>query len=331
MIEVSVVLPFYNSEKYIGSSIESILNQTYKNFEIIAIDDFSNDKSYEIVQGLANKDSRIRLYTNEKKGLVKALNMGVYLSQGKYIARMDHDDLARPTRLAVQKKYLDDNSHIDACGSSIESFRGSKKRVWRSVRGEREIRVFSLFDSPLFHPTLFVKSEVLKCNPYCQDHEYVEDYELWQRLLLKGYLITNLEDVLLEYRLHDKQISSEEKDVMLAGLIRAQSKYFSSTAKVEVPKLLKLYLLSSKYKKKNIEDFPSIRYLVKELISLSSLNSFYCKDTLRAELKKRVLRWVISLPNGIVRSSYLVRHFSCDLKFHFSDYIYLIIKKIIKK
>src|SRR5688500_15226048 len=118
---ISVVMSAYNSDKYIAKAIESILNQTFKDFEFIIINDGSKDESLKIIKRYGKKDKRIVLIDNKKNlGLIKSLNKGLKIAKGKYIARMDSDDIAMPQRFKIQLDYLDKNRNIFLVGTSFE-------------------------------------------------------------------------------------------------------------------------------------------------------------------------------------------------------------------
>jgi len=116
-VKVSIVMSVYNAQKYLDEAIESILNQTYSNFEFIIINDGSTDKSLEIIENYAKKDSRIIVINRENKGLIYSLNEGIRKANGKYIARMDADDISLPQRLEKQVEFMEKNKNIGICGT----------------------------------------------------------------------------------------------------------------------------------------------------------------------------------------------------------------------
>lgn len=159
MIKISVVMPAYNAEKYIGQAIESILNQTYSNFEFIIINDGSNDKTKEVI--LSYKDDRIIYLENERNfGIVVTLNKGLEKANGEYIARMDADDIAEPNRFEKQIKYLDKNIEIGVLGSGICTFGEnieSKKRLFTT--NADQLKAELIFSSCIAHPTVMIRKE----------------------------------------------------------------------------------------------------------------------------------------------------------------------------
>ena len=178
---ISVILPVFNGEKYIRESVESILCQTFKEFEFIIIDDGSTDKSVEIIKSF--NDSRIKLLrNNENKGIIFSLNKGIEEATGKYIARMDGDDIACPERLKIQFEFMERNPEVGICGTFVKRFGSILRRgLLKLPVSNDEIKVNSLFFCSFVHPTVMFKKEVLTKNDlkYSEDFKGVEDYNLW--------------------------------------------------------------------------------------------------------------------------------------------------------
>jgi glycosyltransferase involved in cell wall biosynthesis len=203
-------MPVYNGEKFLRESINSILNQTYTNFEFIIIDDGSKDSSVEIIKGY--KDKRIKFYRNHKnKGLPYTLNRGIDLSRGKYIARMDHDDVSLTYRLEKQVTFMEDNPEIDICGSAIVTeFKGTDK-IFRQPSHHEEIKATLLFKNAMAHPTIVMrKKSMVKCGLlYDPLMVNAEDYELWTRVCW-SLKMANIYEPLLNYRRHNNQMVARE-------------------------------------------------------------------------------------------------------------------------
>lgn len=212
---VSVIIPCYNAEKYVESAIRSIMNQTYKNLEIIITDDCSTDDTLEILQKLAKEDSRIKLYKNETNlKIVKTLNNMISQANGKYIARMDADDISLPERIEKQVAFLEQNINFSFCGTNACHIDENGKIVDKSVLPEtyEDNKFFLKFYSTFYHPTVMIRSDVYKKNLYDQEFLYAEDYELWIRLIfkqnLKGF---NLNERLFLYRIFNNQSSEKHR------------------------------------------------------------------------------------------------------------------------
>ena len=197
---VSVVMPVYNGEKYLRESIDSILNQTYTDYEFIIVNDGSNDKTEEII--LSYNDNRIRYIKNEKNlQIVKSLNRGIELAKGRYIARMDADDISLPRRFEKQITFMENNLEIGVCGTWLKTI-GEKEEVWKLpvIHEEIAMQMFFFIDNASY--SVSQDSHIKKLTHiYSDDFNKAEDYELWTRLLVKTKF-ANYPKVLLKYRLY---------------------------------------------------------------------------------------------------------------------------------
>lgn len=224
---VSVIMPAYNTEKYISEAINSILNQTYKNFELFIIDDCSTDRTVEIIK--AYVDARIRFIYNEKNyGLVYSLNKCINLAKGKYIARMDSDDISLPERLCEQVEYMELKPDVSIIGTAFRY--SDSKEVVQHPEGDDLIKIQLLNNTAFGHPTVMIRKNDLINNYLVYDHSFLpaEDYELWTRMAEKGLKMANLSTIGLIYRRHNSQISSSRHDEqsMLTENIRRKHRSF---------------------------------------------------------------------------------------------------------
>jgi glycosyltransferase involved in cell wall biosynthesis len=181
---VSVVMSVYNGEKYLRDSIESILNQTYKDFEFIIIDDGSTDRSKQIIQSYSDK--RIRLISRENRGLVSSLNEAIGLARADYIARQDDDDVSMPTRLQKQYKFIQENPAYGLVGTRRQniSHNGSGLDVPELPIGDRDIRKSVYEYNPITHGSVFFDKQVfVKAGGYEEGKVPGEDYLLWVKML----------------------------------------------------------------------------------------------------------------------------------------------------
>ncbi len=212
-------MPVYNAEKYIQAAVESILNQTFTNFEFIIINDGSTDNSLKILEDYAHQDERIRLISRENKGLVATLNEGIAIAQAPLIARMDADDISLLERLKIQKEYMDSHPDVVCLGSQVKVIDGKGRFLIHNdiKQGHDEIVLSALQGvSPIIHPTAMIRLEALKkINGYSIDNYPAEDLALWIDLSEIGQLV-NLEMPLLEYRIHDNSISTSSHELQLA-------------------------------------------------------------------------------------------------------------------
>jgi glycosyltransferase involved in cell wall biosynthesis len=216
-LPISVLMPVFNAEKYLREAIESILYQTFADFEFIIINDGSTDGSKDII--LSYSDSRIKYVENESNlGVVKTANRGIDLCCGKYMFRMDADDISSPLRLEKQYRFMERHPEIGVCGSwarVIDKNGGITGKIIQQTRPEF-IRIHLLFSVPLMQPSCCIRTSILKENPYRKE-PVTEDYELWCRLN-DCTRMANLPEFLLQYRWHETNISKEKE------LIRYQNK-----------------------------------------------------------------------------------------------------------
>lgn len=206
--KISVIMPVYNCELYVKEAIDSVLNQTYTNFELLIIDDASTDKTIELVKEYV--DVRINLIEKSiNTGLTNSLNLGLQLAKGEYIARMDGDDISLPERFAKQVLFLEENQEVILCGSWF-SIIGSDTII-RVPEHHEEIKLAFLKGNCIAHPSVMMRKLVLDAFQVVYDvsKEPAEDYDLWVRLMLKGKL-HNLQEVLLDYRTHGEQVTKRQ-------------------------------------------------------------------------------------------------------------------------
>ncbi|RLA87462.1 MAG: hypothetical protein DRG40_00235 [Deltaproteobacteria bacterium] len=206
--KVSVLMSVYNGERYLREAIESILNQTFTDFEFIIIDDGSTDSTPKILTSYASKDNRIRLIRIEKNlGIAAALNKGLEVASGKYIARMDADDISLPNRLSMQLDYMEKNSSCSVVATRIALIdnKGNIIGYWREdikTTQYYEIRNFLPRKNCIAHPTVMIKTAIAKKYTYNENQPYAQDYDLWLRLCSNGERIEKINEVLLYHRIH---------------------------------------------------------------------------------------------------------------------------------
>lgn len=226
MPEVSVVMPVYNSEKFLKESIESVLTQTFTDFEFIIIDDGSTDNSVEIIKSY--NDSRIRLIAHkENKIHMKRQNEGLDLANGKYVAIMHSDDISMPQRFQKQVDFLNNNPNIGIVGSYWKAFDAEEYTV-DVPQKPNELKALSVFHCPFGHPTVMLRKDFLTNNNlrYDENSHYAEDYDLWVRAL-KHFEGANIPEVLLHYRIHKNSVSVARNEILLKTHMRIQKDIIS--------------------------------------------------------------------------------------------------------
>ena len=200
--KISVVMSTYNRDHAIGGAVESILNQTMKDFELIVVNDGSTDNTQEILEEYAKKDSRLVVIKNEKNmGLVAGLNKGLEAAKGKYIARMDDDDKSLPYRLERQFLAMETYPHITVLGAGFASGKEKMPTGKPKIKNPDEIELNTYFSSGLAHPTIIIRKDFLDKNNirYDEKYLYAEDCGLYKKILEKGGKISALEEPVLVF------------------------------------------------------------------------------------------------------------------------------------
>jgi glycosyltransferase involved in cell wall biosynthesis len=237
-------MPVYNSELYIKEAIDSILNQTFTDFEFIIIDDASTDKSVEIIQSYT--DSRIQLIVkSHNSGYTNSLNHGLTIARGDYIARMDSDDISMPTRFEKQVAFLDANTNYVLCGANFSIIHTGEIKYL--PEDHDAIQMQFIHSCCMAHPSVMLRNKVLQDNfiTYDVNKEPAEDYDLWVRLLPLGKLY-NLQEVLLQYRVHALQTSNVKAAKQTATALEIKInlfKYLKPNFSFEEKKVYQKFLL----------------------------------------------------------------------------------------
>ena len=207
---ISVVMPVYNNEQYLQESIESVLRQTYDNYEFIIINDGSTDSSKKIIEKFQQDDDRIILLTQKNLGITKSLNRAIKYSNGDYIARMDADDICDPKRFELQIQHMEKNPNIDIVGSmvSIISKKGEIIKFMNDLPIEDyQIKWQLIFGTPLIHPALLIKKSTFTRYGYFDDRlDVAQDIEFWRRISCRVRFY-NLPKILLKLRIHNRSTS----------------------------------------------------------------------------------------------------------------------------
>ena len=215
---VSVLMPVYNGEQHLATALESILAQTFEDFEFLIINDGSTDETDTILRSYT--DPRIQIIENEQNlGLIESLNRGLDMAKGEYVARMDSDDISLPTRLATQVAFMDAHPDIGVCGAWIRIM--GERDVAKYFADPEDIAASLLFTTSLAHPSVMLRQSVLRefGLRYDESYPHSEDYALWCALSQHTKL-ANIPRILLEYRVHAKSVSHEEIESQRDGASR---------------------------------------------------------------------------------------------------------------
>lgn len=222
---VSVLMPAYNSEAFVGEAVASMLAQTFTDFELLIIDDGSTDSTRAVLEAI--HDSRLRLVANPYNlGLIKTLNRGLELAAGHYIARMDADDVSAPERLERQVEFLESHPEVDVLGTMANLIDESGKTIGKLADYPTEaddVRAYLLRECCLIHPTVMFRKDVVRAlGGYDLSARHAEDYDLWLRLS-DDHEIANLPEALVSYRMHRNQVSVRNVATQHRGAQRCRS------------------------------------------------------------------------------------------------------------
>lgn len=230
MSKVSVILPVYNGEAFLKEAIDSILHQTFKDFELIIINDGSTDSSEQIIKSYS--DNRIVYIKNEKnEGLIFTLNKAIYAANGKYIARMDADDVALPVRFEKQVEYLDANPEfvmLATCVILIDA-NGNRLSDWKEDITHltyREIKDYLPVNNCLAHPSIMGLAHVFKKYKYRFNQKYSEDYDLWLRVTADKLKIEKLGEQYLQHRILPTSATRFKKVNVYYRIAKVKMRFF---------------------------------------------------------------------------------------------------------
>ncbi|MBI1920674.1 MAG: glycosyltransferase [Geobacter sp.] len=228
---VTVLMPVYNGERFLREAIDSILAQSFTDFELLIINDGSTDGSAGIIESYG--DPRIRLVHNERNlGLVATLNRGIDLARGEYLARMDADDVSLPERLERQVTYLDAHPGVGVCAVRVALIgsEGEARGEWdmdRQTTSWQEIRACLPKSNCIAHPGVMARKDLLARYRYRAEQLHAEDYDLWLRLCADGHKIGKIAEPLLRYRVHDESVTVKSRGAVapMRSLLRVKGRY----------------------------------------------------------------------------------------------------------
>jgi glycosyltransferase involved in cell wall biosynthesis len=264
--EVSVVMAVYNERPFLKEAVQSILAQTFEDFEFIIINDGSTDGSQETLGRFAECDERIRLVHQENRGLVSALNRGLSMAGGQYIARMDGDDVTHPERFERQVNYLNTHSRVGILGTRAQKIdeNGEPTIRWTLPTNPDTIAWQLLFNTRLCHPAVMARKSILEdLSGYSAWATHAEDYELWTRAVLRTRL-ANLPDVLHRLRRHEGSITVEKRVEQVQTTVKAAVTLHRSLLGVRTNEQLSRFLIwmhiigiERAIEETGLEDFPA--------------------------------------------------------------------------
>lgn len=282
-MKVTILLPAYNAALYLRDSLDSIMRQAFKDFDVLLIDDGSMDDTSKIAIEYSNIDRRIKYYKNEKNiGLIKALNKGLSLAKGEYIVRMDADDIMFDDRLYKQVKYMDSNPECFVCGGQMEYIGGLTGMAPILPQKYEDLLYLSLINCPLYHPTTIIRNSAIKQFglKYNDSYKHAEDYKFWSDIIFSHpNSIANIKDVVLFYRISNNQITakySDEQDLISKIVRRENVQHVLVPYGIKLPEVVNCEIIekvSSLIRKEHI-DAAEILTLVLCMLYMSMENSY---------------------------------------------------------
>ena len=234
---ISILLPVYNAQQFLEDCLRSIQHQSYRNFEVVMVDDGSTDNSPRILSEFAQQDSRFRVLPLSKNGgIVAALNHGLKNCHGEWIARMDADDIMQPQRLEIQRQYCADHPETDVLGAKVSIFRddseltvGQKRyRDWsNSLLTDAEIKREIFAESPIMHPTFFLRRAYYQEITGYHDNPWAEDYDFLLRAYINKARFAKNPEVLVDKRDSPTRLARTDARCKRKAMFRAKAHYFA--------------------------------------------------------------------------------------------------------
>ncbi len=291
---ISILMPVYNGEAFLRQAMESLLSQSYTDIEVIAVDDGSTDASLKILEEYRRRDARVKVFSQENRGIVRTLNESLRHASGRYIARMDADDISRPSRLEKQFEYLIKND-LDIVGGGINRFGIGldKPKIYPETDAEIKASIWTLNDT-FAHPTILAKRAVLEENLYQKDFQGIEDMHLWMRLSLKNVRMGNVPDVVLDYRRHgDQATKTKNKKWYADSRVKAMNDALAGSGLIfSEGEVSSFYHAVSRGQSLALKEFAGFWLCMKKILSLTVFD-----QSVKREFKKKVVASLMSRPS----------------------------------
>lgn len=295
---ITILMPVYNGEKYLREAIDSILNQSFVDYELLIINDGSNDNSISVIESF--KDSRIKLVHNEKNiGLAETCNRGLDLATGEYIARMDCDDVSLPDRLRKQFEFMESHPEIGICGTWAKVIGENQGYIIKKPTTSLETKTSLLFSTCFIHPTVMMRKEVINNSGirYKKEFDPGDDYVFWVEIS-NFTKFANLPEVLLHYRMHPRNISKLKSDNQIKGAKQARLNMLLRLNIEPSERELFIHSSNSAIKEKDIKKFLNEKEVwLKKIISRNTEVPYFNQRTLERIVAK------LWLENAIANAS----------------------------
>ena len=280
---ISVLMCVFNGQEYLADAVQSVLDQTFGDFEFLIVNDGSTDGSAAILSSF--RDLRIRVIENSHNlGLIRSLNIGLDAARGEFIARMDADDSCTPDRLEKQIAFFDSHPDIGVCGSSLSII--GNDEIYRYPQTHEEIKLALLEYNPMAHPSIMMRNSLLRRELLRFDPDFpdAEDYELWTRAVF-ATRFANLPETLLRYRKHEGQVTQRKMEQVVATSGRIKLRLLNSLgiAPTEAEKKLHLLLFNDQYKElRTTELLPEADAWMNKIVSANLRHCQFDDRRLRA-------------------------------------------------
>ncbi|WP_248723503.1 glycosyltransferase [Seonamhaeicola sp. ML3] len=297
--KITVLMPVYNNESYINEAVDSILNQTFSDFQLLIIDDGSTDKSVALIKKY--DDVRIKLVEKDNNtGLIDCLNLGLSLATGKYVARMDGDDISVADRFEKQLAILENDQDIKVCGCWLKTF-GDKEEIIKHKEFHDEIVANMLIHCSMTMGAVMFERKAFEGYSFNKEKVHVEDYDFWSRIAwsCKFY---NIQEILYLYRTHNTQVSAVYKEIQKQGDVAIKLFLFKKikyNAKLYSDALITKMLLLNKELK--LSEFSGFINWINELKQVNKNAKVYSQKDLESVLKiiKRKIFYKVYFSNSI--------------------------------
>ena len=339
---VTVLMAVYNGERYLKSSIESVLNQTFGDFEFLIINDCSTDDSVKMCESF--NDERIMIHHNEQNiGQTKSLNVGLKIARGKYIARMDADDKAFPAWLEKLTSYAESHQGYAAIGVTAYAINktGKLKKILRTPKTFEEVIFHTFFGNAMNHVGALINREILlKMGGYNEEFRITQDYELWSSLIRNNYRLNSIDDALVAVRVHESSlgyVAEKGRGLMEVSETIHRNVRSLSTLKISFEDAVRLRMFYRFPENLSLEDFSKTHILYKEIFSHLKKEVSIGRELIKYKMRKTMLipyskRIIFEIENKQTDSArHLIKDYQNEYGFNMTQLLLYIVSFLGRK